>query len=59
MLLGKGQNYENENIESLKFVKGLEHRKYPLKWSECRKMRTTTTTYGIVPIDVKACGGLG
>jgi hypothetical protein len=36
-----------------------EHRKFPLKGSERRKIRTTTTTYGVVPMDTKACGGLG
>jgi hypothetical protein len=50
---------KNENIESQKFVKGSEHPKSPLKWSERRKIRTTTTTYGVVPMDTKACGGLG
>ncbi len=36
-----------------------EHQKFPLKGSERRKIRTTTTTYGIVPMDTEACGGLG
>jgi hypothetical protein len=36
-----------------------ERQKFPLKGSEHQKIRTTTTTYGIVPIDTKACGGLG
>ena len=36
-----------------------EHRKFPLKGSERRKIRTSTTTYGVVPMDTKACGGLG
>ncbi len=36
-----------------------EHRKFPLKGSERRKIRTTTTTYGVGPMDTKASGGLG
>ena len=63
ILLGKGQNYKNQNIESQKehqkSIKGSEHWKSPLKWSECQKIRTTTTTYGVLPMDTKACGGLG
>ena len=65
--MGKGQNVENhfvksqkKNIESLKFrtskVK-LDFRRS--ESSERRKIRTMTTTYGIVPMDTKACGGLG
>jgi hypothetical protein len=33
--------------------------KSPLKWSERQKIRTTTTTYGVLPMDTKACEGLG
>ena len=53
--VGKGQNVKNHFIESQKS----EHRKFPLKGSERQKIRTTTTTYGVVPMDTKACGGLG
>jgi len=55
---GKGQNYKNQSIEIQKFAKGSEHQKSPLKWSERQKIRTTTTTYGVVPMDTKACGRL-
>jgi hypothetical protein len=68
----KDQNYENQNIESQKehqksikvsehqkSIKVSEHQKSPLKWSERQKIRTTTTTYGVLPMDTKASGGLG
>jgi hypothetical protein len=61
VIRGKGQNYENQNVESQKehrkSIKGSEHQKSTLKWSERWKIRTTTTTYGILPMDTKACGG--
>jgi|LakMenEpi03Aug12_release.lakeMendotaPanAssembly.Ray.scaffolds.fasta_scaffold1290345_1 hypothetical protein len=62
--MGKGQNYENqsvknENVKSQRFVNGSEHWKSPLKWSERQKIGATTTTYGVLPMDTKACGGLG
>ena len=60
---GKGQNYKNQNIESQKehrkFEKDQNKKKFPLKGSEHRKIKTTKNTYGIVPMDTKACGGLG
>ena len=65
--MGKGQNYQNKNIESQKkhqkSIKASEHQK-TIKASERRKskinqsIRTTTTTYGVLHIDTKACGGL-
>ena len=51
--LGKGQNYENENIKS-KFCQRIRTSKVSIK-----VIRTTTTTYGVLPMDTKACGGLG
>ncbi len=48
----KSTNVQKEHQKS-------EHWKSPLKWSEHWKIRTTTTTYGVVPMDTKACGGLG
>jgi hypothetical protein len=41
---------KNENIESQKLVKGSKHQKSLLKWSERQKIRTTTTTYGVLPM---------
>ncbi len=49
---------ENENIESQKIINGSEHQKSPLKWSECQKIRMTATTYGVLPMDTKACVGV-
>ena len=60
--MGKVQKYKNQNVESEKTTskiwKGSERRKFQLKGSESWKIRTTTTTYGVVPMDSKACGGL-
>ncbi len=56
---GKGQNYKNQNIEiqkeHRKCFKASEHRQ---KWSERQKSKISTT-YSVLPIDTKACGGLG
>jgi hypothetical protein len=30
-----------------------------IRTSKIKKNRTTTTTYGVLPMDTKACGGLG
>jgi hypothetical protein len=30
-----------------------------IRTSKIEKIRTTTTTYGKLPMDTKACGGLG
>jgi len=65
-VIGKGQNYKNQNIEiqkeHRKCFKASEHRKcpseFPQKWSELPKSKISTT-YGILPMDTKACGGLG
>ena len=64
--MGKGQNYENQNIEiqkeHQKCFKASEHRKcpseFPQKRSERQKSKISTS-YGVLPIDTKVCGGLG
>ena len=61
--MGKGSELQKsehrKSKRTLKIGKGSESRKFPLKGSERQKVRTTTTTYGILPMDTKACGGLG
>jgi len=60
---GKGselrKSERQKSKRTSKIWKGSERRKFPLKGSERQKTRMTTTTYGVVPMDTKACGGLG
>ncbi len=52
---GKGQNVENQNVKSPK--KNIESQK-ELQRSERQKSKRATT-YGVLPMCTKACGGLG
>ena len=52
--LGKGQNVKNQNVESPK--KNIESQKEHQR-SERRKSKRATT-YGVLPMCTKACGGL-
>ena len=59
--LGKGQNVENHFIESQK--KNIESLKFEKDQNVESIFRTSkvfwATTYGVLPICSKACGGLG
>ncbi len=63
--MGKCQNYENQNIENQKEhqknSKPSEHRKCPFIFHKSDQHRKSkiSTTYGILPMVTKACGGLG
>jgi hypothetical protein len=58
---GKGSELQKSECQkskrTSKIWKGSERQKFPLKWSEHQKIRTTTTTYAVLPMDTKACGG--
>ncbi len=61
ILSGKGQNVENHFIESKK--KNIESLKFEKDQNVESIFRTSkvfwATTYGILPMCTKACGGLG
>jgi hypothetical protein len=52
---GKGQSVKNQNVESPK--KNIESQKQHQR-SERQKSKRATT-YGVLPMCAKACGGLG